>query len=218
MCFLYQIHINNVITQMKKKGGLLMFCPNCGTQVDNHLNFCPKCGKPLHPSSSHQIPPNAYQHYSSQSVPPTAGSTGHFNYQRIRMDMLILSIASILVILGSFLPWATESTLGISYNGITGDGGKSAGSGLFILISAVLDLVFALVSFSKPSRKIGFKITILVLSIMMFIMSCSGIAGVNAVNNFYGNVHMGAGLILMLPGSLISIVMSVISIIHSVKK
>jgi hypothetical protein len=200
-----------------KKGDLLMFCPNCGTQVDNHLNFCPKCGKPLHPSSSHQIPPNAYQHYSSQSVPPTAGPAGHFNYQRIRMDMLILSIASILVILGSFLPWATESTLGISYNGITG--GKSAGSGLFILFSAVLDLVFALVSFSKPSRKLGFKITILVLSIIMFIMSCSGIAAINSVNNFYGeDVHMGAGLILMLPGSLISIVMGVISIIHSVKK
>lgn len=224
-----------------------MFCPNCGTQVDDHLNFCPKCGKPLHSSSSqqtppqqqaaaqqtppqqqtasqqtppqHQTPPNAYQHYNSYGVPPTARHTGPFNFQRVRMDMLILSIASIMIILGSFLPWATASAFGFSasFNGMTGYGGDYAGIGLIFLIPGALDLVFALLSFSKPSRKIGFKVTILVLSIIMFFIASFFIVGMNAQDS-YGVGQIGAGLVLIEIGSLIGIVMGILSIIHSVKK
>ena len=119
-------------------------------------------------------------------------------------NRLFIIISAAVVILSSFLPWASLNAGAFgsySWNGLRGDG-------WFVIIFAVVAIVLACLNDVKSSLPKGFAIGVIVAGALSTIVTLIDVFGVNkyAVNfNGYG-VSIGFGLILALIASIAIVV------------
>ena len=119
-------------------------------------------------------------------------------------NRLFIIISAAVVILSSFLPWASLNAGNFgsySWNGLRGDG-------WFVIIFAVVAIVLACLNDVKTSLPKGFAIGVIVAGALSTIVTLIDVFGVNkyAVDfNGYG-VSIGFGLILALIASIAIVV------------
>lgn len=107
------------------------FCPRCGAQRVGDLRFCAQCGYDLAgvPQSAVSAPsPASTTSAAGTPVGPTAPAAARDG------NSLILIVAGVLVIVGSFLPWISAHS---GFGTISRSGIEGGGDGLFTLIAGV---------------------------------------------------------------------------------
>lgn len=93
-----------------------MFCSKCGSQVQDGVAYCPQCGAPMATGFSNNTSSNfsnnvGYQPNPTYGSSPVTSKSSNMNMVRI--------IASILVIIATFMPYI--SAMGFSVK-LFGDG------------------------------------------------------------------------------------------------
>ena len=97
------------------------------------------------------------------------------------LKSIVVSATSLLTIIGSFLPWAVVSFMGISQS-VNGLGGSTGvGDGIFFLIGGIIIAVLALIGLKKEDLHIGLKIAISLISAVLLIIAIFKIVDVTKV-------------------------------------
>lgn len=144
---------------------LSKFCNNCGAPLDSGSQFCTKCGTAI----------------ESDKFQPTLPSKNIFVLK------LGVFISSAVLILSSFLPYASASVFGFTYAQSLIDGGD----GIFFIAVAIIAIVAA--ALKKPRLTLAFG----VLAVCLCFFEMANISsGLDDLGDYAGFIIKGAGYYL----------------------
>ncbi len=166
-----------------------MKCQNCGATNPNEKMYCGECGAQLTTEENVRI------------TTPWNGSD------------IAIAIGSILVIIGTFMPWATIT---MSYPYLTRSWTGIDSDGIFLLMGAIAILITSLVK--RPTWKLSLPLGILLFLLSLYLLAV--VAG--ATNTFFDSdnvsTSMGPGIGLCVFGMLLIVIAALGQAITSVGK
>ncbi len=148
------------------------YCPNCGKQREGAMRFCSSCGHDFWaaaagaasaPMATSTAPPPA-----PVGAPPQASEASG-----VPLPTILVLGGGVLLVVGSFLPWATASTVfgSLSRSGVDG------GDGWITTIIGALILLFGAMTLRQASR--GLNLLIAVGAAIAFLIFVFDLVDVN---------------------------------------
>ena len=163
------------------------YCPNCGKQREGTMRFCSSCGHDFWTgaagsASAPGATPTAPAPASTAASPQATQTSG------VLLPTILVLGGGVLLVVGSFLPWATASTVfgSLSRSGVDG------GDGWITTIIGVLILLFGAMTLRQASR--GVNLLVAVAAAIAFLVFVFDLVDVN--NRIASIEAQGQGLAL----------------------
>ena len=183
----------------------IKLCPFCGQEMECDWTSCPYCGNSLVcPRCGKEIEKEWVTcPYCKTRLDGKTKEEQKFSFQIPKLSYILGLISALLIFIGSFLPWASVTSVfvAVSKSGLEGDGIITLF--LALIIFAVLYLSYV----RSKRRKLG-AVAIIILNFLVLVIGIVDAIDIAemTVDSEYAFIDIGEGLVLIIIGSLIGIV------------
>ena len=174
-----------------------MFCPSCGKEIPEGATFCPNCGATVRKASSPANSPNRQLTFP-----------GIINKSKMNIFGII---ASVVLLLSSFLPFVSVDVFGSSLSASLMDGPD----GIIVIIVAIAGIVFSLLGIDIATIIAG------AVAMIIFFVENAQFSEATGDDEFgalaAAMIDKGAGYYFLLLGSICLIIAGIIRFIQKKK-
>lgn len=184
-----------------------MYCSHCGQEIPDNSKFCPRCGQALQaPQTGSQAQAGTTQ--QAQVPHMAAHPVASDKTSGVSVPVIVTLIGALMMLISVFMPLYRASVWGIemrlTYFNAASAGADSGTATGFMIVGILILIVSVLIALLRIKTK---RILVIILSVIALLFGFLMFAACeSAISDSYGLAQLGSSTILLIIGSIVSIV------------